>query len=187
MKVTVKAALLVAIGTAAGCGVLNIEAAEAASVKFSYDYVNDALNSTGLDLLLEGTVEGDIVGNQVTNLTNLVATLTDKKTPSAGTFGLKFVNGATQNFTLNGSGLLLSFQELTDANVTTRLNLSGAGGLFAQSQLPGPIQSRDITQGIWNAQVQTSTEIPTPALLPGLMLMGGALRRRLRRNSEEAA
>ena len=186
MNVTMKTAVVLAIGATASYGALNAGTAEAASmVNFSYNYNEADLNFDGLDLVISGSVEGDVMGNTVTNLSNLVATLTDfsgQATPSP--VSLMFNTSALQNFTLDGSGLFLSFLGTgANSSITAALNNTGFG-FAAEASYPDGFSELD-AQFAPNAWQTNVTPVPTPALLPGLLALGGAIRRRTRQ--QEAA
>ncbi len=192
MKIAAKAVFTVVVGATVAYGTLSVGSAEAASViNFSYEYNNDfKAPDLGQRLLISGTVTGDIVdGNRVANLTNLSALLQDLSGSVGGSpFSLKLINNPITSaiFTLDGTGLDLSFQGMFDPNITAALNFNGP--IFAQATLPGGSSFvEDDVFGNWQTSIQPATAVPTPALLPGVIAMGGAMRRRLRRKQEQAA
>lgn len=110
--------------------------------------------------------------------------------------GGAFTGAGASNFVtgldLNGTDLFVDLNPFSlSGRITSRTNYSFAGILSGQLRSSdGSIEPADITLGAFNvvldrdnqindAQVGVSTEIPTPALLPGLIGMGvAALRKR---------
>ncbi|NJM56877.1 MAG: PTPA-CTERM sorting domain-containing protein [Synechococcales cyanobacterium RU_4_20] len=180
MKMMNKAALAaVVVG-----GLLSAGAAEAANISFSYKFSADPSAS------IEGIISGDIVGTKVENI-NLASSAAEFRKGSTQIL-LNFIQA--NPFSLDTANPLDLKLIWTDAggNSSFFVDTSAVKTPFAGAFSVNPsLALLDTTFGTWNTLTQPGsqppTPVPTPALLPGLMLMGGALRRRLRRNSEEAA
>lgn len=176
MNMIKKAALAAAVAGS----VMSAGAAEAANIFFTYTFNSDPTAS------LQGVVQGDIVGNLVENI-NLAGSAAEFR---QGSTQIPLTFNSFNPFSLDTNNPLEIVLTLTDANGDDAFFVdTSASAMFAGALSVGnSIAITDTSLGVWNTITQpgSATPIPTPALLPGLLAMGAAARRRLNSKNEAA-
>ncbi|MDJ0509215.1 MAG: hypothetical protein QNJ64_08190 [Crocosphaera sp.] len=143
---------IIAATASLGLSLLGANAAQAASFNFSYTF-DPSSNGNNLPVFVNGMVDGDLVGNTLTNVSNIMAEVTVDT--GASIVSLATFNDAqflTRMFTLDGVGVDIT----TDNTIEPFLEL--IDGSDAKYSEPGFVPTETYNPDNWSLTAKSVPE-----------------------------